>query len=120
MLSINPPPFLVFCLLSFVFFCIADKLKIVYGQKLKDLDKFVRYYSLAVVQKDAKLKFTELKGKKSCHTGVGKTAGWEIPVGYLLFKKEMVYTKDQYQSAADFFSESCAPGKVQINTKFTA
>ena len=88
----------------------ADKLKIVYGQKLKGLDKFVQYYGLAVVQKNSTIKLDKLKGKKSCHTGVGKTVGWKIPVGYLLYKKEMKFTKDQYTSASDFFGESCAPG----------
>ncbi len=72
----------------------------------------MHYYGLAVVEKDATLKFTELKGKKSCHTGVGKTVGWKIPVGYLLYNKDMAFTKDQYKSAADFFGESCAPGRL--------
>jgi hypothetical protein len=84
----------------------------VYGQKLVSLDKFVFYYGLAVVQKDAKFNFNELKGKKSCHTGVGRTVGWKIPVGHLLFTKEMKYTKDQYQSVSDFFGDSCAPGRL--------
>ena len=95
-----------------VFFNIADKLKIVYGQQLKGFDAFVHYYGLAVVEKDANFSFKELKGKKSCHTGVGKTVGWKIPVGYLLYNKSMTFTENQYQSAADFFGESCAPGKL--------
>ena len=87
-----------------------DKLKIVYGQKLKGLDKFVQYYGLAVVQKNSTINLSELKGKKSCHTGVGKTVGWKIPVGYLLYKKEMTFTDNQYTSASNFFGDSCAPG----------
>ena len=75
----------------------------------------MQYYGLAVVQKDSTIKLTELKGKKSCHTGVDKTVGWKIPVGYLLYTKEMNFTKDQYTSAADFFGESCAPGRWTHN-----
>ena len=97
---------------SCVFFYIADKLKIVYGQQLKGFDKFVHYYGLAVVETGANFSFKELKGKKSCHTGVGKTVGWKIPVGYLLYNKNMTFTKNQYKSAADFFGESCAPGRL--------
>ena len=92
-----------------MFFYIADKLKIVYGQQLKGFDAFIHYYGLAVVETGANFSFKELKGKKSCHTGVGKTVGWKIPVGYLLYNKNMTFTKNQYQSAADFFGESCAP-----------
>ena len=71
----------------------------------------MKYYGLAVVQKNSAIKLTKLKGAKSCHTGVGKTVGWKIPVGYLLFKEEMTFTKDQYTSASKFFGDSCAPGR---------
>ncbi len=78
---------------SCFFFNIADKLKIVYGQQLEGFDAFVHYYGLAVVETGANFSFKELKGKKSCHTGVGKTVGWKIPVGYLLLNKNMTFTK---------------------------
>ena len=89
---------------------VAGKLTIIKSQKLKDLEKYVQYYGLAVVKKGTKFNFTQLKGKHSCHTGVGKTVGWVIPVGHLLHIKEMTYTDNQYKSVADFFSKSCAPG----------
>ena len=72
----------------------------------------MQYYGLAVVKKATNFNLKELNGKKSCHTGVGKTVGWKIPVGYLLFTKEMAFTDNQYKSTADFFSESCAPGRL--------
>lgn len=87
-------------------------MRIVYGQKLKDLAAFVQYYGLAIVKKGTNFTFKELKGKKSCHTGVDKTVGWKIPVGYLLFNKEMEFTKNQYKSASDYFGDSCAPGTL--------
>jgi hypothetical protein len=100
------------CVVSFPLFSLEDKLKIVLGQKLNGLEKFVQYYGLAVVEKNSTIKLTELKGVKSCHTGVNRTVGWKIPVGYLLYTKEMDYTKDQYTSASAFFGDSCAPGMI--------
>ena len=89
-----------------------DKLKIVLSQRVINItEDYVKYYGLAVVKKSTKFNFKELKGKDSCHTGVDKTVGWVIPVGYLLNNKTMKFTKDQYKSAADFFGKSCAPGE---------
>ncbi|XP_062988369.1 serotransferrin [Elgaria multicarinata webbii] len=63
------------------------------------------YTAVAVVKKaNAGITWNNLKGKKSCHTGVDRTAGWNIPMG-LLYKKN--------NSTCDFgkfFSEGCAPG----------
>ncbi|XP_046528116.1 lactotransferrin [Equus quagga] len=62
------------------------------------------YLAVAVVRKsDADLTWNSLSGKKSCHTGVGRTAGWNIPMG-LLFNQTGSCKFDK------FFSQSCAPG----------
>lgn len=45
------------------------------------------YYAVAVVKKGSGFGFQDLQGKKSCHTGVGKSAGWNIPIGTLLSKE---------------------------------
>ncbi|XP_028392085.1 serotransferrin-like [Dendronephthya gigantea] len=92
------------------------KLKIVRSQKLKDLEKYVQYYGLAVVKKETAFNFKQLKDKYSCHTGVGRTVGWVIPVGYLLDEKEMPLIKDQYKSVAEFFKKSCVPGIGKISS----
>ena len=42
------------------------------------------YYAVAVVKKGSGFGIRDLRGKKSCHTGLGKSAGWNIPVGTLL------------------------------------
>ncbi|KAF4076267.1 hypothetical protein AMELA_G00212540, partial [Ameiurus melas] len=65
--------------------------------------RFSSYYAVAVVRKDSGLTWDTLKGKKSCHTGVGRTAGWNIPIGLL---------HDKYKDCdfSTYFSESCAPG----------
>lgn len=62
------------------------------------------YRAVAVVRKsDADLTWNSLRGKKSCHTAVDRTAGWNIPMG-LLFNQTGSCNFDE------FFSQSCAPG----------
>ena len=72
----------------------------------------MRYYGLAVVKKGSTLKLTELNGKKTCHTGAGKTVGWVIPVGYLLRTEKMPNLGNQWKSAAEYFGGSCVPGMI--------
>uniref|UniRef100_A0A8C2QX02 Transferrin-like domain-containing protein n=1 Tax=Capra hircus TaxID=9925 RepID=A0A8C2QX02_CAPHI len=62
------------------------------------------YYVVAVVKKsDADLTWNSLRGKKSCHTAVGTSAGWNIPMGFL-------YNQTGSCKFDEFFSQSCAPG----------
>uniref|UniRef100_A0A8D3DM41 Serotransferrin n=1 Tax=Scophthalmus maximus TaxID=52904 RepID=A0A8D3DM41_SCOMX len=72
------------------------------------------YYAVAVVKKGSGFGFQDLQGKKSCHTGVGKSAGWNIPIGTLL-SKELIKWKGSddislEEAVSNFFLESCAPG----------
>ena len=76
------------------------------------LAKYVRYYGLAVVKKGSTLKLKELKHRKTCHTGAGKTVGWVIPVGYLLRTEKMPNLGNQWKSAAEYFGGSCVPGMI--------
>lgn len=39
---------------------------------------------MAVVKKGTGFSVDELQGKTSCHTGLGRSAGWVIPIGTLI------------------------------------
>ncbi|XP_069474718.1 melanotransferrin [Ambystoma mexicanum] len=86
------------------------------GEKYSDTDNVNSYYAVAVVKKSSQNSFTvnELKGKRSCHTGYGRTAGWNITVG-ILTKMGVIRPKDcNYAKAVgEFFSQSCVPGAKQ-------
>lgn len=72
------------------------------------------YYAVAVVKKGGSIKtLKDLKGKKSCHTGAGKTAGFVVSVGTLMSKKYMAQdsTCNPYTAAGKYFKESCVPSK---------
>ncbi|XP_061072678.1 serotransferrin-1-like [Conger conger] len=75
------------------------------------------YFAVAVVKRDSGFGFNELKGKKSCHTGLGKSAGWNIPIGTLLAQGQILWNSTQGQTiesaVSDFFSASCVPGAEQ-------
>ncbi|XP_068721820.1 melanotransferrin-like [Montipora capricornis] len=82
----------------------------------------VKYYGVAVVKKTNQgLNVKSLKGKKSCHTGARRNAGWNIPIGYMLRMKLIPAVQcdnklNDFLSAADFFSESCVSDIKQYNT----
>ncbi|KAK9539233.1 hypothetical protein VZT92_004351 [Zoarces viviparus] len=75
------------------------------------------YYAVAVVKKGTTFKFNELQGKKSCHTGLGKSAGWNIPIGTLvslnLIQWEGVEDKPVEEAVSSYFHSSCAPGATR-------
>ncbi|XP_071999523.1 serotransferrin-B-like [Engystomops pustulosus] len=62
------------------------------------------YYAVAVVKKSNRdISWNNLKGKMSCHTAVGRTAGWNIPIG-------LINKKNGNCDIGSYFSRSCAPG----------
>ncbi|KAJ8274220.1 hypothetical protein COCON_G00088450 [Conger conger] len=75
------------------------------------------YYAVAVAKAGTKFGFGDLKGKKSCHTGLGKSAGWNIPIGTLLTRKLISWggidDEELLRAVSEFFSASCAPGANQ-------
>ncbi|KAG9494511.1 hypothetical protein GDO78_002041 [Eleutherodactylus coqui] len=69
------------------------------------------YYAVAVVKKSNKdISWNNLKGKMSCHTALGRTAGWNVPVG-------LINKNNNNCDIGSYFSKSCAPGS-DINSTF--
>uniref|UniRef100_A0A087XUD4 Serotransferrin n=1 Tax=Poecilia formosa TaxID=48698 RepID=A0A087XUD4_POEFO len=68
------------------------------------------YYAVAVVKKSSGVTWANLQGKKSCHTGIGRTAGWNIPMGH-------IYAQTKNCQFDTFFSSGCAPG-AEANSPF--
>lgn len=75
------------------------------------------YYAVAVVKKsNTDIQFDKLEGKMTCHTGAGKTAGWNVPVGTLLNMTYIKYdsTCNPYVAAGKYFKQSCVPSKYSL------
>ncbi|XP_027144337.1 serotransferrin-like isoform X2 [Larimichthys crocea] len=90
------------------------------------------YTAVAVVKKGSGVTWANLSGKKSCHTGLGKTAGWNMPMGHIYNQTndcdfnviafttplsvtpthlaDHVFSSSSSSSSATFFSAGCAPG----------
>ncbi|XP_046441420.1 transferrin-like isoform X2 [Daphnia pulex] len=86
---------------------------------ITQLDVF-RFLSVAVVRNDANINYpADLRGKVSCHTGYGRTAGWHMPIPRLMTEKLIKpdctglnpVNEHELAAVSDFFSRACVPGK---------
>ncbi|NXH69419.1 TRFM protein, partial [Hydrobates tethys] len=88
------------------------------GESYSADDNSNAYYAVALVKRNLSNAFTisDLRGKKSCHTGLGRTAGWNIPIG-MLIRRGIIKTRDCniLQAVSEFFSASCVPSAKQDN-----
>ncbi|XP_071768761.1 saxiphilin-like [Centroberyx gerrardi] len=71
--------------------------------------------SVAVVR-NRTLDIRSLQGRRSCHSGVRWTAGWSLPLGFLLSRNYLTWTKEQplSQDVSTYFSASCVPGAAAM------
>ncbi|EDM11456.1 antigen p97 (melanoma associated) identified by monoclonal antibodies 133.2 and 96.5 (predicted) [Rattus norvegicus] len=85
-------------------------LKPVVGE-VYDQDIGTSYYAVAVVRRNSNVTINTLKGVKSCHTGINRTVGWNVPVGYLVETGHLsVMGCDVLKAVGDYFGGSCVPG----------
>ncbi|XP_042314330.1 melanotransferrin [Sceloporus undulatus] len=71
------------------------------------------YLAVAVVRSGSDLTLDGLRGARSCHTGLNRTAGWNVPIGLLLDSGRMAALGCDLPAAASaFFSASCVPGAL--------
>uniref|UniRef100_A0A8C9FEV6 Ovotransferrin n=1 Tax=Pavo cristatus TaxID=9049 RepID=A0A8C9FEV6_PAVCR len=98
--------------------CLKKTIMLFFCLFLQAEDTNNAYYAVALVKRNPSNAFTisDLKGKKSCHTGLGRTAGWNIPIG-MLIKKGFINPRDCNipQAVSEFFSASCVPSAEQDN-----
>ncbi|XP_041985577.1 melanotransferrin [Aricia agestis] len=105
---------------DFVLLDAADMLHAAYRHRLAPFMQEIYssgdnwYYAVAVAkEQDPDTDITYLRGKNTCHTGIGMAAGWVYPLAYLLSNGWIrPYGCDGARAAAQYFTKSCAPGAL--------
>ncbi|XP_061730358.1 saxiphilin-like [Nerophis ophidion] len=71
--------------------------------------------SVAVVR-NSSLDVRSLRGLRSCHSGLRWTAGWSLPLGFLLSSNYLNWSKETplTRGVSSFFNASCVPGAAAM------
>lgn len=64
--------------------CISISISLICFNKKVFIEHGAKYYAVVVVKRTSSLRWPELKGVRSCHTGLNKTSGWIVPTGSLV------------------------------------
>nr|AFM38728.1 transferrin variant 4 [Carassius gibelio] len=72
-------------------------------QSCNDGGEASSYYVVAVVRKGSGVTWKNLEGRKSCHTGLNRNAGWKVP-------DSAICGTTPNCTLYEFFSKGCAPG----------
>ena len=75
------------------------------------------HYSIALVKKstDKINNFKDMSQKRSCHSGMDSMASFKTPMCSLIQEEIVPKVGNIFESAAEFFKESCVPGVLHAN-----
>ncbi|KAG0601611.1 hypothetical protein M758_11G125800 [Ceratodon purpureus] len=85
-----------------------------------------QYYAVGIMKKSAcPGKLADMKGKRSCHSGYGRSAGWTLPIAAMVDAKiipvvSQTAQKNDIESVAAFFSKTCAASATPETSVCTA
>ncbi|XP_018318622.1 transferrin [Agrilus planipennis] len=89
-------------------------------------DAEFRYEGVAVIHKDLDIKkISDIKGLRSCHTGVGRNVGYKIPITKLkkmgiignLNEPDLSPRENELKALSNLFSKACIVGKWSPDPK---
>ncbi|KAJ7337263.1 antigen p97 (melanoma associated) [Desmophyllum pertusum] len=81
-------------------------------QKYEEKDGNLKHYSIVLVKKTNRdvNNFQDMSQRKSCHSGVDTQATFKSPICSLIHEGVIPRAGNVYESAGEFFQESCVPG----------
>lgn len=81
-------------------------------QKYEEKDGNLKHYSIVLVKKTNRdvNNFQDMSQRKSCHSGVDTQATFKSPICSLIHEGVVPRAGNVYESAGEFFQESCVPG----------
>lgn len=74
---------------------------------------------MAVVRRNSNLTINTLKGVKSCHTGINRTVGWNVPIGYLVESGHLSVMGCDVLKGKDFWLAQLAASASQSAPPFS-